>query len=405
MNRNSAANDKISAMNPPRMSLSHWCSPTVAMILLVSTVVNVSLVVYFGARNHFSSVPSARHNKLRLIHAMNVYSIPGKPGEDNTFPFQQWSTVESIKRARQYAPQDLDIDFVCALFESDRDALSGLPCRMVNLTRSTKTEYPFIKKSKELPFIQDIIDAAVAQDKDGDGEFFLMLTNSDIGLTKYFYRNIMPHLKIREAMSINRLVVEAERIHITDDGGSLLSQVDSALDSAEKHGGYDCFIVHSSALQRIWLGDMFAGYPPWGTVMHRLLMLTAANYTNIKANVNGTFHIGDDRSHWKGDDWSTDDIASYFEFEKIMLMDQQIMSPNTSSLTLQNLSTVVLKKCPWGKVNNVYSRINKLNCAIGLQHTRFRKNRAIPAFIQPGFEAYCKDACNMETVSWVNINK
>ena len=370
-------------------------------IMLVSSAI-VYLIVYIVALNRATSLAPAPHYMFRLIHAMNVYSIPGKDNTTaSTSPFDQWSAIESIKRARQYAPPDLHIDFVCAVFESDRAALSDLPCWMVSLTRSTKTEYQFIEDAKELPFIQDIIDAAIAQDKERNVDFFLLLTNSDIGLTKYFYPTIMPHLRIREAVSINHLTVSAEAIDMTNDKDALLSQVDSALEDANNHPGLDCFTIYSSVLQRIRLGDMFAGYPPWRNVMHRLLMLTADNYINVKSSINGTFHIGDDRK-WSGNDWSEDKLVSYLEFEELMLLptaygtvNQQMMPPYAKLPTLlQHAPTAVSKKCPWGIGNSVYAWENDLNCAIGFQCYRYHNNRTIPRFIQPGFEGYCKAACN-----------
>ncbi|KAL3799657.1 hypothetical protein ACHAW5_004306 [Stephanodiscus triporus] len=382
----------------------------IAMMLSSAIASLVACIATYRAPSSSVAAP-ASHYKFRLIHAMNVYSVP--PGAaaatagGRASPFHQWSAIESIRRAMRYAPPDMRVDFVCAVFESDRAALLGddLPCRTVSLTRSTRTEYHFIEDAKELPFIQDIIDAATAQDEErGNVEYFLVLTNSDIGLTKYFYRALMPHLRMREAVSINRLAVSAEAIDVAtaDDGETLLSRVDSALEDADDHGGYDCFIIHSSVLPRIRIGDMFAGYPPWGNVMHRLLKLVADNYTNVKSNVNGTFHIGDDRTAWKNDDWSEDELASYLEFEELVhfstiddMANQRTMSPKSASLILEHATAAVVKpKCPWGRGNNVYRWVNDLNCAIGLQYNRYHDNRTIPRFIQPGFEGYCKGACN-----------
>ncbi|OEU19165.1 hypothetical protein FRACYDRAFT_237455 [Fragilariopsis cylindrus CCMP1102] len=101
---------------------------------------------------------------------------------------------------------------------------------------------------KELPFVQDIIDSAITdyytrreeEEKatkdnnsrnsrnvntsraDADGttdqddlitdhdinDFYIMLTNSDIGLTKDFYQYLLPKLDHREALSINRITIK-----------------------------------------------------------------------------------------------------------------------------------------------------------------------------------------------------
>ncbi|KAG7355509.1 hypothetical protein IV203_000195 [Nitzschia inconspicua] len=314
---------------------------------------------------------------------MNAYSVGPKGNSGSTkvtgfHPFDQWSAIESIKRAKRYAPPQLEVDFVCAMFEEDRRALPDLPCRVVPLNRSTASEYQFLntptKPAKVLPFLQDILDAAMQQ-KDGQQDdegsnVYLMLTNSDIAVTKYFYQKIWPHLTTREAFSVNRLSIPSaginESVMFTHGGGDeLLSYVDTILDKGQIHTGYDCFIMHSSVLQRFHLGEMFAGHPPWGTAMHMTLRIMSRNYTNISSNVNGTFHFGNDRSNWlpKG---ANQHQETFPEIEKQMHR---------------------IGECPVQRFgDHPYTYLNTINCGKWFRYNRFYDNHTIPNFVKHGYE-------------------
>jgi hypothetical protein len=317
-------------------------------------------------------------DKIKLIHIMNAYSVHSKDNATNKTkvlsPFDQWLAIESIQRAKQYAPPELDVEFVCAMFREDRLALPDLPCRTVLLTRSTASEYPFLntqhKMAKVLPFIQDILDAAIPKqirDLGDEAKIFVMLTNSDIGVTKHYYQTIWHHLMTREAFSINRLTIPTDWIDetTTTDGDKLLSYIDAILDKGEMHPGYDCFIVRSTVLQRFHLGDMFAGHPPWGTAMHSVLRIMARNYTNIPSNMNGTFHLGNDQSKW---------LPRVKNKQKVNFAD------------IQNRINIA-EECPIQTFgSHPYTLLNTINCGTWFHHDRFHKNHTIPNFVQPGFE-------------------
>jgi len=365
------------------------------------TVLNTQTTTTITTTSPTSFVPKKR-KRLKIIHVMNPYAIQVKNDDDNNnnngsnnnndnssdnsrynytymSPFHQWSSIKSIERALQYIRQrststtkeqldvdvdvNVEVDFVCAMFESDAHHLrhENLPCRTAILNRSTRTEYNNFMPHpiQELPFIQDLIDVAVADyyqyrngngnddndidDGDGDGDdFFVMVTNSDIGLTKNFYSELIPKLKNREAISINRLTIPITEninktkiayattvtattastdninnsssnnnsdvnyesanstVSSTSDALStpLLTEIDDNLRHGEKHGGFDCFVIHSSVLKRIRFGDLFAGFPPWGRIFHLTLQKMATNYKNYKSSQHNTFHIGLDRSNW-----------------------------------------------------------------------------------------------------------
>ena len=299
-------------------------------------------------------------------------------------PFDQWVTLKSVERALQHLRSttttttsdvdvDIDVEFVCAMFDSDyqnyfqhpEHQQEFVPCQHhpLLLKRSTKTEYQHLLPSpiQELPFLQELLDVGMAVGAASatpeystittttgmnrnhnktdvlhqqETDFFVMITNSDIGLTKHFYSQLRSKLQHHDAISINRMTIPDTDVNITklkrayyhkydnhnatlhsdDDNASTSATVLSSLftkieetliPKGKKHMGWDCFLMHSSIVQqRLHLGELFAGYPPWGKVVHHLLTLpyVATNYTNYKsyklASEGGTFHIGSSARKW-----------------------------------------------------------------------------------------------------------
>ncbi|KAL3895147.1 MAG: hypothetical protein SGARI_007535, partial [Bacillariaceae sp.] len=254
-------------MKKRRLEFLH--NPRLLVVLAVAAVVSTQILS--SVQLDFSSikldattdaiVPFAAKNvgKIKLIQVMNTYSVPSN--NNNTTarvsPLDQWATIQSIVRAKRYAPANLEVDFVCAMFPHDLVELDNLPCRKVVLHRSTQTEYSFFDNDKELPFIQDILDAAIEDEKrQGNDNFFVMLTNSDIALTKDFYSFVYDNMQTRDAFTINRLTIPMKLVEgKTNNAEELLNQVDKVLDKGEQHPGYDCFIMHASVLKRFRFGD------------------------------------------------------------------------------------------------------------------------------------------------------
>ena len=311
---------------------------------------------------------ATKKKKIKLFQAINTFAInkdktnndDGSGNGNPTIyyqPYDQWSTLASIQRAKQqYAArslvdQNLEITLVCAMFESDERILVAndllqAPCDYVSrLERSTVTEYgngnrnlnsnsnsnetlfSEVFSKRELPFLQDLLDAAVSvarnektnhntagnttaennnsNDEDDADDFYVMLTNSDIGLTKDFYSFLLPLLEEEQkAYTINRWSIpmdgKSHPISIrkpTNDPQEiekLLTQIDASLVTGMKHPGYDCFIIHSSIIDKISLGTMYMGFPPWGSALQIMLKdIVAKNaYKQVRSTPNATFHLG-----------------------------------------------------------------------------------------------------------------
>jgi hypothetical protein len=325
------------------------------------------------------ATPKAKKKKtFKLFQVINTFAInKDKTNDDdgsvnvnandngnptNTIayqPYDQWSTLASIQRAKQhYAARsslmddhnNLEITLVCAMFESDERILVANhlvqpPCDHVSrLERSTVTEYgngnfSEVFSKRELPFLQDLLDVAVSvarnettkhntanyndEDDAEDDDFYVMLTNSDIGLTKDFYSFLLPLLEEEQkAYTINRWSIPMDGITIrtptNDPQGTetLLTQIDASLVTGTKHPGYDCFIIHSSIIDKISLGTMYAGFPPWGSALRLVLkdIIAKSTYKKVRSTPNATFHLGD-RGTWskKKSDATSQTVLKYIK--------------------------------------------------------------------------------------------
>jgi hypothetical protein len=325
-----------------------------------------SSILTIHQTSHLMSDDKSSSSKIQiqLIHVLSPFVV--KKNDSIYYPLDrnQFATFASIERAQKRLPKSrVHLDVVCAVLEDDRQALSHLPCRQVVLERSTRTEYPSLVPRKTLPFLQDIYNASTTKFLEEEvlaSDFYWMLTNADIGLTKNFYVHLYKTLQRHDAFSINRLTLPNKNVTDTTNQRDLLSQVDSVLSNGTRHPGYDCFVIHSSVLKRVNFGNMFLGHPPWGANLHLSLKIMANNYSNFGSNVNGTFHLGDDKSSWAK---------------------QQRIT------TRREDATETIKYCPVkNPPTDNFSYQNILNCGQWFRFNRIYGDRTIPAFVQPGYE-------------------
>lgn len=319
---------------------------------------------------------SSSTRKRRIIHVINAYAAATKIGTNKTtssliyhpLTFDQWYTIASIQRAKQRPPPDFEVEFVCAIFESDREALRDLPCRKVILHRSTLSKYPFLTPPKQLAFVQDVIDATIAGKnlglKDPNSEFYLIVTNADIGLTQNFFHFVVDNMENREAISINRMTLPSLSNNTESaDSSTLLGAIDMLFDNYTSHPGFDCFVMRSSVLARVRFGDMFIGYPPWGSNVHVALQVMAFNYTNIDSNINGTFHIGNEM------EWASQS------------------RPNDVKEAIRKVRNIT-RECPSKSIaSSMHMLMNTVNCGRWFRSNRIFNNHTIPSFVQPGYES------------------
>lgn len=297
-----------------------------------------SIVYWSGSLNTLGMVESQgqvrgaekKDRIVRVFHVMNIYATKNEKDPIRQ-PFDQWVTLQSIQRAKKNMHPNLRLSLVCAILESDMEILTEKEVPMcdyrIPLTRSTKTEFISnttikengktdwkqihlndIFKDRELPFVQDVIDAGISvADMEERKDFYIMMTNADIGLTEHFYSYLYPLVKERrKAFTINRLTLKEKSITIrkpTKDPAkidALFDQIDSGLLEGKKHPGTDCYLMHSTIVRKVNLGYQFPGYPAWAATLKVILrdILARGEYRIIQSSPRGTFHIGDDKG-WK----------------------------------------------------------------------------------------------------------
>lgn len=207
-------------------------------------------------------------DRIHLVHVISPYVVPDADDEFYPLDLNQWATMESVRRALKFVPESvMKVEFVCAIYAGDLKALSGagLPCHhFVFLKRSTRTQYPKLEPKRELPFISDIVHAATSDLAKRNATFHVLLTNSDIGLTKGLYGRLFNFLQTHDALSINRMTISEDALTPTKNATDLLeNQIYRLIGKGSKHLGYDFFCLSSSVLERVSFGDFFLGRPPW----------------------------------------------------------------------------------------------------------------------------------------------
>lgn len=365
------------------------------LLLLLNYVLSIGLTQFLQQPNvAYSLTFSNLTENRRLLHVISPFHDKSSDGLFQPLNSEQWSALVSIERARAeflkqrknndaYHHPHLSFDeilVVCAVLQSDIGSLNGTIfgyCdRVVPLSKSTATEYHM---EQALPFLQEIMEESTGLENRND--FYWMITNADISVTRNFYSVQEHELRNRKAMalSINRMSIDLDaKLTLTehsvyDEVIRLLDRVDDMVktNNYQKHPGFDCFIIHSSVLQMIHFGDLFLGYPPWGSNIDVALRIMAKNYANIKSNRNGTFHVGNDRSWQAVTRTKTSDKSSFWK-DKV---DE-------------------LHYLPWCPISNhpppnEYILQNNINCGKWfrpkLRWNRWSQN-GIPSFVRPEFE-------------------
>jgi hypothetical protein len=241
---------------------------------------------------------------LRMVHVWSPYVV--RTANDNPFaPLDQAQNVtwESMYRAQQdYVMNSLDgsLQIYCAVLWIDVEIIQRhnpplcRPENIIVLNRSTHTEYPNLSPPIHYPFLQDILQVPTDFD-------YLIYTNSDIALIRYFYTligHVIRHQHF-DAFVVNRRTIPLEYNNETLHSGHIPMIEKEIIKAGREHPGTDCFVIRKEIIQGIQLGNMFLGHPPWAKMFKLILMnhMTLA-FHEFKSNMGWTYHLGDDRD-WK----------------------------------------------------------------------------------------------------------
>ena len=228
--------------------------------------------------------------KIKFAHLIN----PFKCREDNPsyLYYAQPITFKSMILARNTVKNNIDIKLYSIHYPEDDKIIPKDFIKLPYLKRSTKTLFPKISKNKKLPIIQDMFNS-ILEHSDAD---YIIFTNSDIGVQPHFYKVINNIIKSKnlESFSINRRdnlpKFRNKKQRLSPKHMDYIYKL-----KGKNHNGHDCFIIKRQVLEKINMGLMFTGYPPWGSILMSRLK-NANNKHVIFRNLFLTFHLGSDRS-------------------------------------------------------------------------------------------------------------
>ena len=183
------------------------------------------------------------------------------------------------------------------------------------------TVQDYFSKHQPLPFVQDLLDAArrVAKRKynytsdNHDNDYYVLLSNTNVLFAEHFYPFLHHHLQEeRKAYQINRLntpqvVVKQALTSVSTNSETSTTNVDDPLRIVpllkeihnharylgKPHRGSDTFVIHSSIVKKIHLGEQFMGVPAWSSSLKIILkdILAKGNFKTIESHPMGTLYL------------------------------------------------------------------------------------------------------------------
>jgi len=231
---------------------------------------------------------------IRITHIIN----PVKVSPKSDLFVAQPVTFETMRRAKEFAKKDVDVNLLSTCYEEDTDIIPEYFAQTENLDRSILDFDDFTVKRK-LPLLRDILDRAVAHDAAAD---YIIYTNVDIAVMPHFYLFVKQKIEEgHDAFVINRRTIS---------NTYTLETLDSAYgDYGEDHPGFDCFVFKKSAYEEYQLGKICIGTTRIGLVFIANLMMNSDSFHVFKKE-HLTFHIGEDRI------WENKDLNDYVEFNE-----------------------------------------------------------------------------------------
>jgi len=234
-----------------------------------------------------------------ITHIVN----PVAADSNSRFHFIQEVTYRSMLAAKDFAPPEIQLEFLSVQYPEDHKMLPPEFRITPDLERSILDVKKF-KKHRKLPLISDILTSAY---ENSHSEFFIF-TNIDIGLMPFFYHTVATYINRGfDAFTINRRTITSEF--------KTVSEIPMMYaDLGEPHRGWDCFIFKREAVQGYQLGSVCVGAPLVGLALISNLIANSKKFLEIK-DKHLTFHLGNDRS------WNNSPYAEYADHNKRETLD------------------------------------------------------------------------------------
>ncbi len=238
--------------------------------------------------------------KLRIAHIINPVIVP----ESSDLFLAQPVTFSSMKRARDLANEELDVELWTATYPEDKPLVPDFFNQTESLARSVLDEADFAVPRK-LPLLTDIL-THLYDSSDAD---YFVYSNVDIAVQENFYLEVADMLENHKAIIINRRTISKDY-----EGPEQLKEM--YRESGKKHPGFDCFIFPRSIVPDLFLGKIMVGANFIGRSL-ALNLLYYADSFRIYRNRHLTFHLGEDRV-WKSRELSDFEVFNKREYHKIL---------------------------------------------------------------------------------------
>jgi hypothetical protein len=224
---------------------------------------------------------------MKIVHIINPVNV----GPTSDLYKAQPVTFESMRRAREFAKGEMEVDLVTTQYPEDHEIIPSIFRKSVDLERSVMNVGNF-EKTRKLPLVKDILERATESSPDAE---YIIYTNVDIALLPHFYLFVKAKIEQGlDAFVINRRTISRDY--------NLDTLALAYSDFGDKHPGFDCFVIRKKLLPSFKLGEICIGANWIGrTIFANLIAFCPKN--ELFKDEHLTFHIGED-SAWLVSDFS-----------------------------------------------------------------------------------------------------
>lgn len=213
---------------------------------------------------------------MRIAHVINPFKAPAG-SEPAMF---QSVTIESIRLAKEFAHQKVQVELFAACYPEDRETVSDF-FTLLPLPERSVLDVGTFQKAKKYPLVTDVFQLVF---KATDAEY-IVFTNMDISLMPQFYVTVQALLKEGyDALLINRRGISKKY--------KKLEQLPLMYsDYGMPHPGFDCFIFKRELLSKLVLENICVGVSfSEVALLHNFIAF--AEKLKLVDDLHLTFHIG-----------------------------------------------------------------------------------------------------------------
>lgn len=219
---------------------------------------------------------------MKIGHIVHLFET-----EDEEYHSAQSVAVQAMRRARDFAEAEVDVELLCVWKPQDKGATPQGFVATPDLTRSI---HDFVAcQTPPFPVLRDVVDRLYAA-SDAD---LLVYSNSDIAPMPHFYAALAALARDGyDALDIRRRSVPASRGEVTD-----LPLLYSLI--GEGHPGRDCLAFARRLYPDFLMHDGCIGVARAGESLALNMFAAAARYMEL-TDLHLTFHLGDSQ-RWRSD--------------------------------------------------------------------------------------------------------